>query len=228
MKTKEKKAKKEEVQGQETEAPKTVLHETSDILSTLLDLATPATPVSAPADGEKHYQFTKRAHYRVMNSYHTKRLWEMFNGQYDVDLPAVEWAVLSFEKERGPAEKKLEADVASVGTLVMCDFQMSVPCLNLGHEFLPRTWISKQGKGKQTGNYTGSIEDRLMAACEKCKQVYAEYCNENNEPYPYYTSREEVEAYLERQRSRGELTQSLRGQMEKIRAGMRKPSGDRR
>ena len=180
-------------------------------------------PAPVPADGEKHFQFTKRAHYRAMNSYHTKRLWEMFNGRVEVDLPAVEWAILSFEKERGPAEKELEADVPTVGTLVTCDFQLSIPCLNLGHEFLPRKWISQQGKGKLTGNYTGSIDDQLKAACEKCKAAYAEYAKANGEKIPYFTSREEVEAYLERRHAHGELTQSLRGQMEKIRAGMRKP-----
>ncbi len=213
-----------------TEASKSIIQEAGDILTALVDLAIPENPAPAPAaGGEKMFQFTKRAHYRVMNSYHTKRLWEMFKGQYDVDLPAVEWAILSFEKERGPAEKELEADVPTIGTLAVCDFRMSEPCLRLDHEFLPRTWISKQGKGKQTGNYTGSIEDRLMAACEQCKAEYAEYAKAKGEPFPYYTSRAEVEAYLERQHSRGELKQSLRSRMDEVRAGMRKqPAGDRR
>ena len=79
----------------------------ADTLKGLERVIDAATPVPAPTDGEQHFQFSKRAHYRVMNSYHFKRLWEMFQGEHDVDLPVVEWTILSFEKERGPAQKEL-------------------------------------------------------------------------------------------------------------------------
>ena len=202
-----------------------IVVEALDGLGKVIDAAIPAP---APADGEKRFQFTKRAHYRVMNSYHTERLWEMFEGQYDTDLPAVEYAIVSLEQaEDHNKSKKLEADVGGkpVGFLETCGLQVTEPCLvKLNGLFLPRSWISN--KGRPAGNYSGNVEDGLViAGCGLCKEVYiADVIAQNKKlqpkdqkRIPLFVPRADAEAFVGRQKARGELTNKIGGRLEELR-----------
>lgn len=214
-----------------------IVAETLEGLGKVLDAATPADTPSS--EGEKKYQFTKLAHFRVTHSNYEWDLREMFKGQYDVDLPAVEYAIFAMEQEDNKG-KELEADVDGkpVGFMETCGLRVTEPCLaHLDGLFLPRRWISQ--KGRPAGNYSGSVEDgSVMAGCGLCKEVYIEDVIAQNEQLqpkdqkriPLFVPRADAEAFVERQRTRGELTHRIGGRLEELRKNLktREPQQDRR
>ncbi len=217
----------------------TTMREVGEILTTLLDAAAPVTPVPAPANGEKSFQFTKRAHFRVMNSFYPEQLWEMFKGQYEVDLQAVEYAILAMQQEDNK-DKKLEADVDGkpVGFLETCGLQVTAACLtHLDGLFVPRRWISQ--KDRPAGNYSGSVEDgSVVAGCGPCKEIYiADVIAQNKrlqpkdqKRIPLFVPRADAEAFVNRQKARGELIHRIGGRLEELRKNLqtREPQQDHR
>ena len=119
---------------------------------------------------ERKYQFTKHAHFRMAHSFYLRELRELFKDQTDVDLSAVEYAILSLEQRDGKrAEVEADVDGLPAGSLVKCELELDRNC---AREFLPKRWIAKSGK--PTGSYTPDLADAEIAVCHNCQQMICE------------------------------------------------------
>lgn len=119
-------------------------------------------------------QFTKRAHYRLRRcSYGTQEaLREAFRGKSNVDLLALELAIVDLEKKDPHGRKGLDADSDSTET---CDSKIARNCWG---ELLTLVWDEERGP---RGEYSPDLrDDDLAVVCPACDLETVELIRKHN------------------------------------------------